>query len=217
MHKASFYSACRLVVGVALVAVLTHTWFLMGLVSPVVVDGSSMVPALNGPHRNYRCDACGRLIALGLDQVPSDSLTVCPYCNKLSAHATSGDLTGDRLLVDRTAFALREPRRWEVVVFRSPSEPRELCVKRVVGLPGETVALAGGDVLIDGKRIEIPAGLGYTLRYGDADQLRAGWHLGPAEYFVLGDNAEISDDSRSWPTGAGLPRKLLVGKPLGVR
>ncbi len=217
MHNASLHSACRLAVGVVLVAVVTHTWFLLGLASPVVVEGSSMAPALNGPHRNYRCDACGRRLALGLDQVPTDSLTVCPYCGKLSARATSGALVGDRLVVDRTAYTLRGPRRWEVVVFRSPVEPSELCVKRVVGLPGETVALAGGDVLINGKRIEIPAGLGYTLRYGDADQLRAGWHLGPHEYFVLGDNAEVSDDSRSWPTGPGLNGKLLVGKPMGIR
>ena len=124
---------------------------------------------------------------------------------------------GDRLLVDRTAFALRDPRRWEVVVFRSPVDESELCVKRIVGLPGETVALAGGDVLINGERIAVPHDLRYGVRYGDHDKLREGWRLGPEEYFVLGDNAEISVDSRNWPTGPALDAKLLVGRPLGVR
>ena len=57
---------------------------------------------------------------------------------------------GDRLLIDRTAYELRKPRRWEPVVFRSPDDG-QLTVKRVVGLPGETIELRDGDVWIDGR------------------------------------------------------------------
>ena len=142
---------------------------------------------------------------------------VCPRCGKLSTHAVSGDAPGQRLLVDRTAFAFRRPRRWEVVVFRSPEDTGQLCVKRVIGLPGETVALENGQLRINGRRVSAPGGLHYHLRYGDRQELREGCRLGPADYFVLGDNSEISDDSRSWRSGPALDAKLLVGKPLGVR
>jgi signal peptidase I len=159
-------------VGVCLVALVTHTWLVMGLVVPVTVSGSSMAPTLQSTHR---------------------------------------------LLIDRTAFAFRGPQRWEVVVFRSPQDSRQLCVKRVVGLPGETVSLVEGDVLVDGKRVRKPYNISYEFRYGDHAIVREGLRLGPTEYFVLGDNAAISDDSRSWPAGPVLDAKLLVGKALGVR
>jgi signal peptidase I len=217
MRCCSLQAVCRLLVGVCLVALAMHTWLVMGLIVPVTVAGSSMVPTLQGPHRVYHCNACGEAFAVALDQVSPEMAAVCPRCGKLSTHAVSRDAPGQRLLVDRTAFAFRKPRRWEVVVFRTPEDTRQLCVKRVVGLPGETVALADGQLRIDGRQVTAPDGLHYNLRYGDRQELREGWRLGPAEYFVLGDNSEISDDSRSWPSGPALDAKLLVGKPLGVR
>jgi signal peptidase I len=221
MTKSSLQSVVRLAVGVGIVALVCHTWLLMGLVVPVTVAGSSMAPALEGPHATYRCAACEKAFSLGLDQGSPEMAAACPECGRLVERAESVDVAGDRLLVDRTAFALRGPRRWEVVVFRSPVDDAALVVKRVVGLPGETVALAGGDVLIDGERIEaprdLPCPLRYSLRYGDHDELRDGWRLGPDEYFVLGDHAEISDDGRNWPTGPGLDAKRLIGRPIGAR
>jgi signal peptidase I len=217
MCKSTVSSICRLAVGVALVALITHTWLLMGLVVPVTVAGSSMAPTVNGAHAVYRCEMCEQAFSVGLDQSSPEMAVTCPHCGKLSDQVISVDVRGDRLLVDRTAFALRNPRRWEVVVFRSPVDESELCVKRIVGLPGETVALAGGNVLINGERIAVPHDLRYGVRYGDHDKLREGWALGPEEYIVLGDNAEISVDSRNWPTGPALDAKLLVGRPLGVR
>jgi signal peptidase I len=214
---ASLRSICRLAVGVCLVALVMHTWLLMGLVVPVTVAGSSMVPTLNGPHLEYRCDGCQQAFVVGLDQTSAELAAECPTCGRLSDNVVSRDLPGDRLLVDRTAFAFRSPRRWEVVVFRSPTDETALCVKRVVGLPGETVALAGGQLRIDGKPVAVPYELQYRLRYGDDNRLGEGWQLGPEDYFVLGDNAEISDDSRNWPGRPALDAKLLVGKPLGVR
>ncbi len=173
---------------------MLHTWLAMGLIVPVTVSGSSMAPTLSG----------------------------------------------NRLIVDRTAYSFRSPRRWEVVVFRSPENASELVVKRVVGLPGETVSLVGGDVWINGRKINNPRDTDYDIRYGDRPrfavenlfaagtsepghrpwpQSRAAdsWRLGPTEFFVLGDNAAISDDSRNWLAGGGLDAKLLVGKPLGVQ
>lgn len=122
-----------------------------------------------------------------------------------------------RLIVDRTAFLFRPPRRWEIVVFRCPEAADRLCVKRVVGLPGESISFAGGHVLINGRPVRPPSGRRYELRYGDHIHNPSGWRLGADDYFVLGDNGTISDDSRNWLTGPGLDGKLLLGRPMGVR
>ncbi|MGD9635086.1 MAG: signal peptidase I [Pirellulales bacterium] len=215
-QNATVTAICRLAVGVALVALVTHTWFVMGLVVPVTVAGSSMAPTLSGPRQCYRCGACQRVFAVGLDQLASID-PVCPDCGNWSDVVDLGTAAGSRILVDRTAFLSRAPRRWEVAVFRSPADKSELCVKRIVGLPGEVVAVTDGSVRIDGQSVVSPTGTKYELRAGDDARLQDGWRLGPREYFVLGDNSAVSDDSRSWPTGPGLDAKLLVGRPIGVR
>jgi len=172
MRQSWLCGVCQFLVGVIVAALVIHVWFIMGLVAPVIIEGSSMSPTLNESQRT---------------------------------------------LVDRTAFSFRQPRRWEIVVFRSPEDAAQLCVKRVAGLPRETVSLVGGNVLIDGQRIANPRGVSYEIRYGDNSKLQTGWRLGPHEYFVLGDNGAISDDSRNWLSGPGVDAKLLVGRPLGVR
>ncbi len=217
MPKSFLQTVCRLALGVAIVALLSHTWLVMGLIVPVTVSGSSMAPTLQGPHRNYRCSACQLHFAIGLDVLPADSMTVCPDCRIWSAAATSDVLRGDRLFIDRTAFAFRAPQRWQVVVLHLPDNPQELCVKRIVGLPGELISLQEGKICIQGKPIAPPHGIRYEIRYGDNQKLSSGWQLSPNEYFVLGDNAEISQDSRNWVAGPGIDAKMLLGRPLGVR
>ena len=172
MHQSSLQAACRFAVGVGILAIVTHTWFLMGLVVPVTVAGSSMSPTLDESQRTF---------------------------------------------IDRTAYAFRGPHRWEIVVFRSPDDVRQLSVKRVVGLPGESVSSVNGEIRIDGHSIENPHGTIYEARPGDQLNALESYRLGPHEYFVLGDNADVSDDSRNWPSGPGVDEKLLVGRPLGVR
>lgn len=114
------------------------------------------------------------------------------------------------LVIDELSYFLREPRRGEVVVFRYPLDPREYFIKRVIGLPGETVEVRSGEVYIfnaqepDGFRLEesyLPQSLelGGTVRF----ILEAG------EYMVLGDNRPASSDSRNWGT---LERKFITGR-----
>jgi signal peptidase I len=214
MNQSPLRSVLQLIVGVSVAAIVMHTWLVMGLVVPVTVSGSSMAPTLEGPHRMFRCDACQLDFPVGLDQLLDDDRAVCPRCGQISAFRRDDvDQRGDRLLVDRTAFVLRPPRRWEVVVFRSPTDESQLFVKRIVGLPGETVSLRGDEIRINGRPVPQPRGETCKLRIGDRDHCR----LGPGEYFVLGDNGAVSDDSRSWSAKPGLDAKLLVGKPLGVR
>jgi signal peptidase I len=152
MADRSLRSAWQLAIGVVIAAVTLHTWLVMGWIVPVTVSGSSMAPTLLGPHRLYRCLDCRREFAVGLDQLPLGDAANCPGCGQRRATAAAdADQRGERLAIDRTAFAWREPRRWEVVVFRCPERSSELCVKRVVGLPGETISLSGGDVLVNGQ------------------------------------------------------------------
>jgi len=122
-------------------------------------------------------------------------------------------VTGDTILVDRLAYRGSGPARWDVVVFR-PVEPEEAkkgvrIVKRVVGLPGETIEIEDGQVLVNGKPLEKPPELS-GLRY-----VRSGpFALGPVElskeeYFVLGDNSYPSVDSRRF---GPLPRSNIIGQ-----
>lgn len=151
MNHSSIRTACHLAVGVVVAALVVRTWVAMGLVVPVTVAGSSMAPTLLGPHRTFACQTCGQRFPVGLDQLPPDDRAVCPHCGRRDAVATAAaDHGGAHLVVDRATFAWRSPGRWEAVVFRSPQMADQLWVKRVVGLPGETVSLAGGDVWIDG-------------------------------------------------------------------
>jgi len=117
-----------------------------------VVPTGSMAPTLLGYHKEMTCSNCRFPFVLGMDDEGRIGRPVCPNCGKDGL----GDLpavecNGDRLLVQKFLFDVRRPRRWEVAVFQSPSEPDQAYVKRVVGLPGETIQVFDGDVYIDGK------------------------------------------------------------------
>ena len=88
-------------------------------------------------------------------------LGIVPPCRVTSRSMEPTVTAGNRLVVDRTAFWLRTPRRWEIVVFYCPDQPTELCVKRVVGLPGEKIQLRDRHVLVDGASMQPPAGIFY--------------------------------------------------------
>ncbi len=98
----------------------------------------------------FRCETCDHQFPVGLDQSPAGGRALCDQCGRRGAVAVA-DHGGEHVVVDRAAFAWRPPAHWDVVVFRCPHAADRLCVKRVVGLPGETVALDGGDVWIDGS------------------------------------------------------------------
>jgi len=142
----------RAAVTLAVGALMAGTWMLDGLILPNRVSSGSMAGTLLGPHVRVRCAACGLPIDCGMEFVPSNGLVRCLNCGyrENDVHLARG-WRGARMLIDRSAFAWRRPRRWELVVFRCRDEPGELCVKRVLGLPGETVAVREGDVYIDGQ------------------------------------------------------------------
>lgn len=132
------------------IALIAQTWLVKGILSPIHVAGGSMAPTLLGPHRQWHCAACDHLFNCGLESLPADDApAICPDCGAACDLDQGTDQPGDRVWIDRSAFLWRAPRRWETVALRCPDDPARLCVKRVVGLPGETVEIRAGDVWID--------------------------------------------------------------------
>lgn len=143
----------RVGIGFGILLLLIRTFVVMGLVFPVRVASSSMAPALVGPHRMpicFRCHALHRVDATS----PVGTIR-CIRCGASPIDVRRFPVVaGDRVLVNRVGP--RRWRRWELVVFHCPERAHRLCVKRVVGLPGETVSLRGGDVFVDGQLVRKP-------------------------------------------------------------
>jgi len=116
---------------------------------------------------------------------------------------------GDYLIVDEISYQFRAPERGEVVVFKYPNDPSQRYIKRIIGLPGETIKIESGKVFIyqDGEplfldEIDYLSHVIYTS--GDVQTT-----LNKDEYFVLGDNRPLSADSRRW---GSLPEEDIIGR-----
>jgi signal peptidase I len=115
------------------------------------------------------------------------------------------------LIIDRVTYNLEDPQRGDVVVFDLPHNESRALIKRVVGLPGETILIQGNTVTIvsdehpQGFQLDEP----YVSdeNYGGASNVSI--TLSADEYFVLGDNRKVSADSRVW---GALPREEIVGR-----
>ncbi len=141
----------RVVVVIAIL-LLVETFLLLGVVTPVVIEGSSMAPSLLGAHLQVECPHCGWEFEVGADQWTDVWPIVCADCCESFRSGSNQEVQqGRRVWVDRTRYAFRQPRRWEVVVFRCPEQATQLCVKRVIGLPGELVSFSGGDLFVHGQ------------------------------------------------------------------
>jgi signal peptidase I len=112
---------------------------------------------------------------------------------------------GERILVNKFVYYFGEIQRGDVVVFWYPEDPELSFIKRVVALPGETVEIKGGEVLVNGRALEEPYVLGANEdhRSYPTHEIRAG------HFFVLGDNRKGSNDSRSWGL---VPKRYIYGK-----
>ncbi len=140
---------CTLVV---IALFVMRTWYVEGLLVPLRITGGSMATTLLGSHYQVHCDRCEHRFACEADPARLVTKAVCPLCgyagNDLQGKPV---LAGDGIVVDKSIFRLRQPRRWEVVVFRRPEPPYRTYVKRVVGLPEESIRIRDGDVYIKGQ------------------------------------------------------------------
>jgi signal peptidase I len=145
-------------------------------------------------------------------------------------------LIGDHLLVNKFIFGptplaigrallpVRPIRRGDIVVFKYPDEPERDFIKRVIGLPGETVELRAKKVYINGAPLEepyvhyLPQTQTANSEFNEVTSFDVRERYGPVtvpsnQYFVMGDNRDNSQDSRYW---GFLPRELVKGKALVI-
>lgn len=114
----------------------------------------------------------------------------------------------DQLIVDKMTYRFRDPKRYDIVVFPYQYQDNTYYIKRIIGLPGETVQILSGMVYIDGMRLDEHYGNEIMENPGIAEEPLT---LGEDEYFVLGDNRNNSSDSRESDVGL-IHRKDLIGR-----
>jgi len=177
-------------------------------------------------------------------------ITFCMQAFEIPTSSMVGTLLiGDHVFVDRVRLApkssfvdkiipYRDPKRGDVIVFVSPSEPGLFVVKRVIGVPGDRIHLRGARVFLNGQLQDEPYAIhsvGDYRPYRDEfpsvpptseDQLYPNWQIAqqdhiqgddivvpPNSYFGMGDNRDVSYDSRYW---GFIPRENVVGRPMFI-
>jgi signal peptidase I len=142
-------------------------------------------------------------------RIPSASMEPTLHC----ARPTDGceGRFSDRVIANRLVYRFHGPERGDIVVFETNARTQSACaasgvfVKRVIGLPGERIAIRDGHVLVDGVRLSEPY---IAARYRGTET--GSWTRIPKDsYFVLGDNRSMSCDSRQWGT---VRRDDIIGR-----
>jgi signal peptidase I len=151
------------------------------------------------------------------------SIFLIIYLGALQPHQVSGRsmvpnfANGEFLLTDKVSYRLRDPIRGEVIVFHAP--PAANChqgtgcdfIKRVIGLPGETIEVRNDTIFINGEALPEPyIPDDFVTEPGKYTENRT-FTLNADEYFVVGDNRPFSSDGRAW---GPLPKNLIVGRAL---
>lgn len=116
----------------------------------------------------------------------------------------------DYLIIDSLTYKIENPSRYDVIVFKYPLDTSRYFIKRVIGLPGETVTIHDRTITVTNS--EHPEG--FTVHEPELDVQTQGEinvTLGADEYFVLGDNRPVSSDSRVW---GALKKEYIIGKPM---
>ncbi len=114
-----------------------------------------------------------------------------------------GLFTGEYVLVNKLAYLFHGPQRGDVIVFHYPRDPTQDFIKRVIGLPGDTLVITNDAVKVDGVTLKEP----YISQAANAQIINL--KLQPDQYFVMGDNRPFSSDSRAW---GPVPASYIIGK-----
>ena len=166
-----------------------------------VIPTGSMAPTLQGRHKDVFCPECGFNYRASASQENPDNENrikvrscVCPSCGYLQKVADETSYNGDRILVSKFAYELREPERWDVIVFRYPGNAKMNYIKRLVGLPNEIIRIAYGDIFRAPNNSAENTSPQFTILRKTPDKLRAMLHL-------IHDNRYLSQNliRAGWP------------------
>ena len=146
-------------------------------------------------------------------RIPSSSMEPTLHCARPGQGCEAR--LSDRVLANRFLYHFRSPHRGEIIVFNTPKAAAEAAcnasgtfVKRLIGLPGETVSEKNGYIFINGKPLNEP-----YIKANRRDHQSGTWPVAKGHYFFMGDNRRESCDSRRW---GSVPRSDLIGPVFAV-
>lgn len=117
-------------------------------------------------------------------------------------------MTGDRIVGNRMAYTFSKPKRGDIIIFAYPDDETQNYVKRIIGLPGETVDIIDGKIYIDGSSEPMDE---FYLKEDVRDDDDYHFEVPEESYLVLGDNRNWSRDARAW-TNTYVSKKKIIGK-----
>jgi signal peptidase I len=151
-------------------------------------------------------------------RIPSSSMEPTLHCARPGSGCEAR--FSDRVLANRFIYHFRKPHRGDIIVFKTPPQAEQRCgaggtfVKRLIGLPGETIEERRGFIYIDGKKLIEPYVKPDRRDVGSEILGKTGpYHIPEGMYFMMGDNRSQSCDSREW---GPVPRKNLIGEVFAV-
>lgn len=157
--------------------------------APLILDGEVPQKPKSG-IRMFLIETLQTIVLAGLFYFAISLVTARVVVDGPSMRPTL--IGGEWIVVNRLSYKLGSPRRGDVIVFLPPTNAQtDDLIKRVVGLPGETVEIREGSVRINGQALGEPYAVGTTMSENH-------WQLGKDQLFVMGDNRELSLDSRSF-------------------
>lgn len=174
-------------------------------------DFSKNIPQQEAPKRSFRAEAWEtiRFILIALAVVIPIRLYIAQPFIVSGASMDPTFATGQYLIVDEVSYHVKDPARGDVIIFKYPKNPKQYFIKRVIGLPGETIIInEEGKVFIKAVGASALAVIKEPyVKFTKSDAVEI--TLKEGEYFVMGDNRAGSYDSRMWGPVA---RDLIVGK-----
>ena len=184
------------------VAVVLAFLFRAFVAEAFVIPTGSMAPTLQGRHMDVVCQKCSYQYRTGAS-LENDGggeviATTCPICGftmtlQKNQNANHRSFSGDRILVSKFAYEIGDPNRWDVIVFKYPGNAKQNYIKRLVGMPNETLRIRHGDIyarpndeLADGdegfriarkspSRLRAMLQMVHDTNYQSADLIQAGW------------------------------------------